>query len=310
MKLTVAIPTHNRHQTLALTLGSLAALKVDPEIKIECLVIDNNSTDATPGVVEAFARTAPFPARRVFEPRQGSSFARNRAVREGRGELIFFIDDDVIVQADWASELIAEIRRRDLDAACGLVLARWQAPPPRWLGVEVYGKLAVHAQSVPPPEKLSQFFSANVGLKRECLDRFGLFREDLGVVGGNPMSGEDTELFGRIIGGGGKIGIAPRAVVHHLIGSERMTRGYFCRKSFAFGVGSALGGGRTHNRPDKLIRNLVRMASAAARGNQPLAFYHQLECVNFFGYWYGRLRPRRGVGPVVADDSQTPKRRK
>ncbi len=295
MKLTVAIPTHNRSQTLALTLGSLAALKLDPEIEIECLVVDNNSTDATPGVVEAFARTAPFSTRRVFEPRQGSSFARNRAVREARGELIFFIDDDVIVEADWASELLAEISRRNLDAACGLVLAQWQAAPPPWLGAEVYGKLAVHRQSAPPPEKLSQFFSANVGLKRECLERFGLFREDLGVVGGNPMSGEDTELFGRIISGGGKIGIAPRAVVHHLIGPERMTRAYFRRKSFAFGVGSAFGGGRTHNRPDKLVKNLVRMAAAAARGNRPLAFYHQLECVNFFGYWYGRLRPRRGV---------------
>jgi glycosyltransferase involved in cell wall biosynthesis len=287
MKLTVAVPTHNRSQTLALTLNSLAALKLDPKFELECVVIDNNSTDATPRVVDAFAAAARFPARRICEPRQGSSFARNRAIDEARGELIFFIDDDVIVEPDWASELMAEICRRQLDAACGLVLARWQSNPPPWLGEELYGKLAVHAQSGPPPEKLSQFFSANVGFRRECLERFGLFREDLGVVAGNPMSGEDTELFGRIISGGGT---AERAVVHHLIGSERMTRAYFRRKSFAFGVGSAHSGGRTHNRPDKLVRNLVRMASAAARGERSLAFYHQLECVNFLGYWYGRLR--------------------
>jgi glucosyl-dolichyl phosphate glucuronosyltransferase len=290
MKITVAIPTHNRARTLALTLGSLASLKPDPEMEIECVVIDNNSSDATPAVVDDFARGAPFAATRVFEPRQGSSFARNRAVREAGGELIFFIDDDVIVEPDWASELLAEIRRRDLDAACGLVLARWQAAPPPWLGIEVYGKLAVHPESVPPPEKLSQFFSANVGFRRTSLERFGLFREDLGVVGGNPMSGEDTELFARMIAGGGKIGIAPRAVVHHMIGPERMTRAYFRHKSFAFGVGSAFGGGVTHNRPDKLIKNLARMAAASARGNRPLAFYHELECVNFFGYWYGRIK--------------------
>ena len=298
MKLTVAIPTHNRHQTLGLTLDSLAALKLAPEVAIECLVIDNNSTDATPEVVQSFARTAPFPVRRVFEPRQGSSFARNRAVREANGEMLFFIDDDVIVEPDWAQQLLAEIGRRGLDAACGLVLAQWQAPPPQWLGAEVYGKLAVHrgesiADAAAPPEKLSQFFSANVGFRKECFARFGLFREDLGVVGDNPMSGEDTELFERIIGGGGRIGIAPRAVVHHMIGPERMTRAYFRRKSFAFGVGSAFAGGRSHNRADKLARNLLRMAAAAARGNQPLAFYHQLECVNFFGYWYGRIKLRR-----------------
>ncbi len=160
MKLTVAIPTHNRHRTLGLTLDSLAALKLAPEIELECLVIDNNSTDATPEVVESFARTAPFTVRRVFEPRQGSSFARNRAVQEANGEMLFFIDDDVIVEPDWAEQLLAEIGRRGLDAACGLVLAQWQAPPPPWLGAEVYGKLAVHRGSqsdAAAAEKLSQF---------------------------------------------------------------------------------------------------------------------------------------------------------
>ncbi len=296
MKITVAIPTHNRCQTLALTLASVAAIERDPEVELECLVIDNNCTDATAAVVAEFAGAAPFPARRVFEPRQGSSFARNRAVREAAGELIFFIDDDVIVEPDWAQQLLAAMRARKLDAACGIVLARWQSTPPRWLGEEVYGKLAVHPQSAAPPaEKLSQYFSANVGLTRQCFERFGRFREDLGVVGNNPMSGEDTELFGRIIAGGGKMGIAPRAVVHHLIGPERMTRAYFRRKSFAFGVGIAFAGGRSYNRADKLVKNVVRMAAAAVRGKPSLAFYHQLECVNFFGYWYGRVALARGT---------------
>ncbi len=293
MKLTVAIPTHNRSRTLALTLNSLGQLQADPEIDLDCLVVDNNSSDATPAVVEAFARTAPFAVRWVLETRQGSSFARNRAVHEAQGAMIFFIDDDVIVESDWASQLMAEIGRRQLDAACGLVLAQWQAPRPPWLDVNLYGKLAVHPEQSTPPEKLSQYFSANVGFTRECFSRFGLFREDLGVVGDNPMSGEDTELFARIIGAGGRIGIAPSAVVHHLIGAERMTRPYFRRKAFAFGVGSAFSGGRSHNRLDKLIKNLVRMGAAAASGNQTLAFYHQLECVNFFGYWYGRMKLQR-----------------
>ena len=75
------------------------------------------------------------------------------------------------------------------------MLAQWQAPRPPWLDVNIYGKLAVHPEQSTPPEKLSQYFSANVGFTRECFSRFGLFREDLGVVGDNPMSGEDTELF-------------------------------------------------------------------------------------------------------------------
>lgn len=294
MKLTVAIPTYNRAQSLAEALTSLARLILPAGVEAECLVVDNNSSDGTAAVVEALAARMPIALRRVLEPRRGSSFARNRAVDEGTGDLIFFLDDDVIADPRWACELLSEIERRDLDAACGLVVPRWPAPPPPWLGPQLYVKLAVHeprrAACQAGWERLANYFSANAGFRRSAFARFGRFREDLGVVGGNPMSGEDTELFARILGRGGRMGFAERAIVHHLIGPERLTRAYFRHKSFAFGVGSALGGGRTHNHLDKLLRNALRMLVALGRGDRSAAFYHQLECVNFFGYWRGRLR--------------------
>jgi glucosyl-dolichyl phosphate glucuronosyltransferase len=295
MKITVAIPTHNRAATLAATLASIAALAIPEGAELDCLVVDNRSTDDTAATVESFARSAPIRVRRVGEPRLGSSFARNRAVAETDCDFILFIDDDAIAEPRWALEMVAEIEGRALDAACGLVLARWPSPPPPWLGPRLWVKLAVHdpsaIESAPDGEleRLDNYFSANLGLRRATFERFGGFREDLGVVGGNPISGEDTELFQRIIARGGKMGFARRAVVHHLIPPERMTRAYLRRKSFAYGVGSAFAGGRSHNRVDKLIRNAVRMALAAAHGDRERAVYHELECANFLGYWRGRL---------------------
>jgi GT2 family glycosyltransferase len=236
--------------------------------------------------------------RRVFEPHPGSSFARNRAVDETASDFIFFIDDDAIAERDWAAELLDDMRRRDLDAACGMVLPRWSSPPPRWLGPSLWVKLAVHdrraIESAPTTsaERLDNYFSANVGFKRSAFARFGKFREDLGVVGGNPISGEDTELFARILEHGGAMGFTPRAIVHHLIPPERMTRAYLRRKSFAFGMGTAFAGLQNHNQFDKLVRNGVRMAGAAMRGDPERAIYHELECANFFGYWRGRLIAR------------------
>lgn len=296
-KLTVAIPTHNRAGTLRETLQSVSRL-VFGEIDAECVVVDNNSTDGTASLVGDFAKRAPIPLRRVSEPRVGSSFARNRAVDEARGDFVFFLDDDVVAEPPWALEMLADIERRGLDAACGAVLPRWAQPPPSWLGPRLYVKLAVHApqaleaSSGNGAEALHNYFSANVGFRRATFDRFGRFREDLGVMGGNPLSGEDTELFARIIARGGAIGFARRARVHHLIGPERLTRAYLRRKSFAYGVGSAYAGGPTHNHLDKLAKNVWRMAVAAARGDKEGALYHQLECVNFFGYWRGRLLRR------------------
>jgi glycosyltransferase involved in cell wall biosynthesis len=298
LKLTIAIPTHNRAATLLDTLASVAALAIPADIDADCIVVDNNSTDDTAHAIDASAHDAPFPIRRVFEAHLGSSFARNRGVDESTADFIFFIDDDVIVERDWAAELLASLRERNLDAACGMVLPRWSSAPPAWLGPSLWVKLAVHDQraiAASPPEAvehLVNYFSANVGFKRSAFKRFGNFREDLGVVGGNPISGEDTELFARIMSRGGKIGFAPRAIVHHRIPPERMTRAYLLRKSFAYGVGSAFAGGRSHNRPDKLFRNAIRMAAATLRRDPERALYHQLECANFLGYWRGRLLTR------------------
>jgi hypothetical protein len=54
-------------------------------------------------------------------------------------------------------------------------------------------------------------------------------------------------------------------------------------------MGTAFAGLRHHNRLDKLVRNGVRMAGAAIRGDSERAIYHELECANFLGYWRGRL---------------------
>jgi glucosyl-dolichyl phosphate glucuronosyltransferase len=297
--LTIAVPTHNRARLLGGTLASIAALNIPEGVNPECLIVDNNSPDDTRDVVEVFAREAPMAVRYVVEPQLGSSYARNRAIAEARGEYIFFIDDDAIAEPDWAIELLGEMHRRQLDAACGLVLPGWERPPPRWLGPSLYVRLAVHdeaaiMQAQPRArDHIHNYFSANVGFRRETFKLFGNFREDLGVVGNNPISGEDTELFERIAKSGGAIGFALRARVHHMIGCERMTRKYLRRKAYAFGFGSAIAGGPTHNHLDKLARNGVRMLAAAALGNPERAVYHELECANFFGYWRGRLAIRR-----------------
>lgn len=292
---TIAVPTHNRARLLGLTLSSIAALQLPEGVETECLIVDNASADDTHDAVEVFARTAPMAVRYVIEPELGSSRARNRAIAEARGDFILFIDDDVIAEPDWAVRILAEMDRRALDVACGMVLPRWQTAPPLWLGRSLYVRLAVHDEAALADtaaamrDSIHNYFSANAGFRRRTFELFGNFREDLGVVGANPISGEDTELFERIMLHGGAIGFAPQARVHHMIGAERMTRRYLRRKAFAFGFGSAIAGGRTHNHLDKLFRNAFRMATAAAAGDFETAVYHELECANFFGYWRGRL---------------------
>ena len=114
MKITVAICTWNRAELLDRTLGEMIGLRVPEGVEWELLVIDNNSTDDTENVVAGFEGR--LPVRHVFEPRAGKSHAANTVLREARGDLIVWTDDDVLVDAGWL-EAYAHAARDWPDAA-------------------------------------------------------------------------------------------------------------------------------------------------------------------------------------------------
>jgi glycosyltransferase involved in cell wall biosynthesis len=82
---TVLLCTYNRAPLLATALESLRQVRcstVFPWELLELLVVDNNSSDDTRGVVERAARRFPVPLRYVFEPAQGKSYALKSGNRE------------------------------------------------------------------------------------------------------------------------------------------------------------------------------------------------------------------------------------
>jgi glycosyltransferase involved in cell wall biosynthesis len=102
--LTVAICTKDRPDCLRRCLQSLAELKdrvSRVESEFEIMVIDNApSDDQTKQLVKDFSDV-----RYLTEIKPGTSFARNRALREADSELIAYLDDDVIVDSGWLKGL-------------------------------------------------------------------------------------------------------------------------------------------------------------------------------------------------------------
>jgi glycosyltransferase involved in cell wall biosynthesis len=86
MTVTVIIPTYNRRKMVQEAIHSVLQQKYRD---FELIVIDDGSTD---GTAEAI-RDLPG-VRYLFQSNQGVSAARNRGVREGRGELVAFLDSD------------------------------------------------------------------------------------------------------------------------------------------------------------------------------------------------------------------------
>jgi hypothetical protein len=106
-RLTVAICTKDRPNRLARLLASIAAIRDRSHFSgVDVLVVDNASID------EDTRRAAySWPnVRYVREPKPGLNFARNAALANARGDLLAFLDDDVVVDRDWLNGLAAAWR--------------------------------------------------------------------------------------------------------------------------------------------------------------------------------------------------------
>src|ERR1700749_4624022 len=109
MFITVGICTFNRAESLRRTLDSLVAMEVPQDVAWEVVIVNNNSTDHTEEVIDAFRDR--LSVRREFEPRPGKSNALNRAIDAAEGDYILWTDDDVVVDAGWGRAYVEGFMR-------------------------------------------------------------------------------------------------------------------------------------------------------------------------------------------------------
>ncbi|MCT7970474.1 hormogonium polysaccharide biosynthesis glycosyltransferase HpsE [Laspinema olomoucense] len=103
--LTVVICTYNGEKRFPEVLEALRGQINTEDFSWEILVVDNNSTDNTPQILQDYQAKwdAIAPLRYCRELEQGAAHARKRAVKEVKSPLIGFLDDDTIPASNWVS---------------------------------------------------------------------------------------------------------------------------------------------------------------------------------------------------------------
>lgn len=210
---TVAICTHERSGDLRRAL--IAVQRLDPA-PLEVVVVDNAPrSNATRDVVAEYERV-----RYVCEPRQGLDCARNRALREARGQVIAFTDDDAVPEPGWLGALMAPFADTRVWCTTGLTLpAELETPAQeaferynsftRGFRRRVFDGARHDGLSVG-----SAGAGANMAVRRAVLTALGGFDEALDA-GTATRSGGDHEMFGRILAAGHNIVYEPAAVSWH-----------------------------------------------------------------------------------------------
>jgi glucosyl-dolichyl phosphate glucuronosyltransferase len=232
MCVTLILCTYNRSESLARALKSVAVSQMPESLAWEVLVVDNNSSDGTRGVIEGFCSEHPGRFRYLLEQKQGLSHARNAGIREARGHILAFTDDDVIVEPAWLQNLTAALKDGEWVGAGGRVLPDPGFSCPEWMSPEErygLGPLSIFDMGLESAKLAEPPFGASMAFRKEIFEKYGGFRTDLGRSPGSLMSNEDTEFGSRLLEAGERLRYEPSALLYHVIPQDRIKKDYFLR---------------------------------------------------------------------------------
>jgi glucosyl-dolichyl phosphate glucuronosyltransferase len=229
----VVVCTYNRAALLTRTVESLFAQKAE-DSTFEILVIDNNSSDNTPSVVQALQAKSPVTLRYIPEPRQGNAYARNTGVEQAHAAIVAFIDDDVVAADNWIHTIKSAFGRDpQLSFVGGKVLPLWEAEPPSWLTPAHWAPLALLDYGDEEKEIAGEMppglLTANIAFRKEIFTEVGRFSPSLQRVKDSIGSMEDTELLMRVCRSGRTGRYLPELITWGAIDPQRLTKTYHRR---------------------------------------------------------------------------------
>jgi len=233
MNITVILCTYNRAHSLSKALESAANLTLPSSIAWEVLVVDNNSNDQTPKIIEQFCSRYPNRFRYLFEPRPGKSHALNSGIQAAHGNILAFMDDDVIVESSWLNNLTTVLDTGEFAGAGGRILPEKNFSPPSWLsfggpnGRYALAPLALFDLGDEAGQLNEPPFGTNMAFRKEMFEKHGGFRTDLGPRPGSEIRNEDTEFGHRLLAAGEKLRYEPSAVVYHPVAENRIQKKYY-----------------------------------------------------------------------------------
>ena len=206
LTLSVVMPTYDEPERLEAALKSLSQQDY-PHEAIQIIVVD----DASPHLDSERLHAAVAPLQLQLlrnEQNQGRARTRNTALRVASGEIVVFLDSDMIVGTNF---LRAHAQRHQTHAEAVFVgNVRFASEIPNTSLTRYIEGRGVHRVDEDKPIPFNCFVTGNSSVRRSTLLRVGFFDEDLTAYGG-----EDLELGYRLHLAGIPLYYAPEALSYH-----------------------------------------------------------------------------------------------
>ena len=241
-RISAIVCTHNRADYLEKALASLTSQSLPPG-DFEVLVVDNASSDGTAEVARHYAAHVPN-LHYLREERLGLSLARNTGADAARAPYLAYIDDDARAAPDWLERLLVAFGRTTPSPACigGRVWLDWDGAAPHWLPPRYYSIYTYvdHGDEDRPLGEREYLVGANMAFRRDVLLDLGGFDPNLGRKGSLLLSGEESEVVGKVRGRGLGVFYAGSAAVWHAVPPTRRCRAWLWARMFYDGASQPL----------------------------------------------------------------------
>ena len=209
---------------------------------IETIVVIDGNDELARRAHEAFTEAVVLV--NAYQP--GLSGGRRTGSERARGDVVAFIDDDAIADADWLEQLSGAYRDPNVLGAGGVIEPLWEQPPPRWFPAEFNWVVGCTYAGMPVQrDRIRNPIGANMSVRATVLARTGAFDPRFGrVPGRKAVSGaaEETEFCVRAsqLHPGQYWIYEPRARVRHHVPPQRATWRYFVRRCVVEGTSKAV----------------------------------------------------------------------
>jgi len=202
LDISIIMPVYNGTEFIVKSLPPLIAMQHRGEVR-EVIVVDDSSTDETPQIAQQLgARVIPSGGR------LGPGAARNEAARLAKGDILWFIDADVIIHDD----AVTYMEEGFTDPQVVAVFGSYNDRPPAQNFLSQYKNLVHHFYHHRGRREASTFWSGCGAVRKQSFLDVGGFD----IEKYKRPSIEDIELGYRLREAGGRIMLFPELQSTHL----------------------------------------------------------------------------------------------
>jgi len=232
LDISVVIPTYKNAALIGQALESLVNQVDVSGINYEVIVVDNNSTDDTRKVINAYRPKFRGRLRYINESKRGRCFAKNKGIDISKGKIIACTDDDCVLDPRWISLIYKTFKKHDVDSVQGRIELGTKIPEDSSVPEEIanrhfarvnYGnrKLRIDAEDL---------VGANMCIKAEVFEKHGMYSSAQ-----EHSANEDTEMSRRFSAHGLTKLYNPKILAYHHFKPQRLAEGELIKQAYYWG---------------------------------------------------------------------------